>query len=156
MPTTRWSRTRTLVGACLTAVLVATTLVATSSPAAAHTKLSPRGYCSGTELTPHRDAYGGAISVFISYSSANGGTNCVWAQKNLNRHLNEYMEVFIGECATGNPGYPCEPLNFARDPGYYNYYAGPRSITGTAGNCLLVYVKYRNLGEERWSGIHCG
>ncbi len=153
---THRSTTRSLLGAFLAAVLVATTLAVTSSPAAAHPKLSPGASCPGTELSPHRDAYGGAISVFISYSSANGGTNCVWAQKNLNRDRAERMEVFIGRCASGNPGFPCEPLVFDRDPGNFQYYAGPAQITGTAGRCILVYVVYRNLPEERWGPIHCG
>ncbi|MEU6076952.1 hypothetical protein [Micromonospora sp. NPDC047074] len=155
LSTTR-SRTRALLGAFAAMVLVAAGLVVTAAPASAHTKLSPRASCAGTELSPHRDAYGGAISVFVSYSSANGGTNCAWAQKNLNRDKAEHMEVFIGRCATNNPGYPCEPLVFDRDPGTYQYYAGPVQITGTAGRCIMVYVVYRNLAEERWGPIHCG
>ncbi|MFY1669215.1 hypothetical protein ACN27G_04525 [Plantactinospora sp. WMMB334] len=154
--TTYLSRRRALVGAFLATVLVAASLLVTGSPASAHVKLSPRATCSGTELSPHRDAYGGAISVFVSYSSANGGTNCVWAQKNLNRDRAEHLEVFVGRCATGNPGYPCEPLVFDRDYGNFQYYAGPAQITGTAGRCILVYVVYRNLSEERWGPIHCG
>ncbi|WP_329108723.1 hypothetical protein OG792_08765 [Micromonospora sp. NBC_01699] len=150
-----WSKTRPLIGAILAAILVAATLAVTGSPASAHTKLSPGASCSGTELSPHRDAYGGAISVFISYSSANGGTNCVWAQKNLNRDKSEHMEVFIGKCPTGNSGNACEPLVFDRDSGNFQYYAGPAQVTGTADRCILVYVVYRNLAEERWGPIHC-
>jgi hypothetical protein len=148
-------RTRALIGAFLTAVLAAVTLTVTGSPASAHTKLSPRPTCPGTELSPHLDAYGGAISIFIYYSSADGGTNCAWAQKNLNRDKSEHMEVFIGRCGTGHATYPCEPLVFDRDSGNYQYYAGPVQVTGTADRCILVYVVYRDLDEELWGPIHC-
>ncbi|MEU8262972.1 hypothetical protein AB0C02_20370 [Micromonospora sp. NPDC048999] len=156
MASSTYRSMRSLLGAFLTAVLVATTLAVTSSPAAAHTKLSPGASCPGTELSPHRDAYGGAISVFIYYSSANGGTNCVWAQKNLNRDKSESMDILVGRCGTNNPGYPCEPIVFDHDPGNFQYYAGPVKVTGTASRCIIVSVTYRNLSSETWGPIHCG
>jgi len=83
--------------------LVLAGTVLTASPAVTHTKLSPRATCPGSELSPHHDLFGGQVSVFVAYSSARGGTNCAWPQKNVNRGTEEFLDVWIDRCATGDP-----------------------------------------------------
>ncbi|CAM3910112.1 Secreted protein [Nocardiopsis gilva] len=151
---THRSTIRSLIGVSLTAALTAMMLAVTALPASAHTKLSPRAYCSGIELSPHRDALGGAISIFISYSSANGGTNCAWAQKNVNRDKSEPLTLFLGVCPTGDPRNPCEPIGKS-DFGNFRYYAGPVEINDTAGRCIMVSVRYHGYTED-FGPMHCG
>ncbi|MEO3742091.1 hypothetical protein [Plantactinospora sp. B5E13] len=151
----RRSQPRAVLGAGLILLLVALGVVAAPGPASAHAKLSPGGSCPGSELSPHRDFFNGQVSVFVYYSSANGGTNCAWAQKNVGRGTAQYLNVGIGVCPTGNPGFPCEPVDFDDDRNAWEYYAGPVRVDNTAGRCIMIWAEY--LDQERTIGpVHCG
>ncbi|WP_329102179.1 hypothetical protein OG792_23160 [Micromonospora sp. NBC_01699] len=138
---------RFLAGTTLVAIALAATLAMTTAPAAAHSKLNPQPSCGAGEL-PHFDVFSGQVSVFVYYSSANGGTNCAWAQKNVNRTTAEPLGIALYRCATGNPNAACNPTAVDTDSGNFQYYAGPVRVTGTAGGCILIQVIYRSSRAE--------
>ncbi len=94
--------------AALTGALLAGTVLVTTSSASAHPILNPHPTCPGN-LLDHHDFFNGQISVFVYFSTANNGTNCVWAQKNVRRGTPEPLNVFVERCSTGNPANPCRP-----------------------------------------------
>jgi hypothetical protein len=136
-------------------VLLASILALTAAPASAHTKLSPRPTCPGGEL-PHQDFFNGQISAFLYFSSVANGTNCVWAQKNVNRGTPESLNIRLEVCATGNPANPCNPgVHWDDDPGQWQYYAGPVTLSNAAGKCIVIRVTYRGQTGSR-GPFHCG
>lgn len=143
IPSMRRLARRSLAGVALIAVALAATLTMTTSPAAAHGKLNPQPSCGSGEL-PHFDVFGGQISVFVYYNSASGGTNCAWAQKNVNRGTAEPLGMALYRCSTGNANAACNPDAVDTDPvSNYQYYAGPVRVTGAAGRCTVIEVVYR-------------
>ena len=145
---------RSVVGVALVAAMVASGLALTGSPAAAHTKLSPFPSCSGGEIG-HYHTHSSRISVFVSFSSASGGTNCVWAQKQTNRGTPESMNLRLFRCSTGSPGSACNATAVDQDPGSWSFFAGPVQLTNTAGRCIVVHVVYQ--GSTAVIGpVHCG
>jgi len=154
---------RRLLGSALTALVFAVGLVAPASPATAGTTpppiLNPPGSspCSGT-LIDHYHRFNNAVTIYLYYSSANGGTNCAWAQKETRRGTADYMDIWIGRCSTGNPSRCSLEDNITwsePDYGYFRYYAGPVQITATAGRCIAIYVWYRE-SEGIVHPTHCG
>jgi hypothetical protein len=136
-------------GVAAAAVAVAV-LAMTGAPATAHhPPLSPSPYCTGSQVGSYH-THGGQITVFVHYSSANGGTNCVWAQKNVNRGTAQWMELEAFGYCRGN-----ECLTPQHDRGSFRYYAGPLTATHLAGRCIEVSVRY----SGSWAHLgpfHCG
>ncbi|MFD8691980.1 hypothetical protein [Streptomyces sp. NPDC059651] len=114
--------------------------------------------CPGSQVGSYAISYGGeTISrVYVFYSSASNGTNCVvnTAVKYAG-HAYE-MDVYIQ---------PSGSIRYATDGGNYSSYAGPVKLTGMDGHCLDVDASAANsprgaYGEViytgHWHGIHCG
>jgi hypothetical protein len=141
--------------AALTALVATMSVALTASPASAHTKLSPSPSCPGGELT-HYHRFSNQVSIFVFFSSASGGTNCVWAQKQTNRGTPETMNVVLYRCATGNPGAACNPTALDQDFGQWEFYAGPVQLTNTSGRCIMIDVFYRTSWATPIGPAHCG
>lgn len=144
-----------LLAVAVVGSLVAGGLGIIGSPAAAHTKLSPFPTCAGSEVG-HYHTHGSAVSVFVNFSSASGGTNCVWAQKQTNRGTATTMNVVLYRCSTGNPSSACNPTALDQDPGAWQFFAGPVQLTGTAGRCIMVEVFYQGSWSPLIGPVHCG
>jgi hypothetical protein len=137
----------------LTGGMLAGTVLVTTSSASAHPILSPRASCPGGQLD-HHDFFSGQISVFVHFSSASGGTNCAWAQKNVRRGTAEPLNAFIIRCATGNPANPCNGTAVDQDPGNWQFFSGPVQLTNTNNRCIVVGADYRG-STAQTAPHHC-
>lgn len=144
-----------LTGAALAAVMLAASLSLTASPAAAHTKLDPSPSCAGGQVG-HYHRFGGDVTIFIDFTNAGGGTNCAWAQKQTSRGTEQFMNISIRRCATGNPNAACNATALDQDPGDWEYYAGPVRVDNAAGKCIMVRVFYRGSWSSFIGPAHCG
>lgn len=96
------------------------------------------------------------MTVRVYYSSASGGTNCVWAVKNVDvgKAESQLMNIEFYRCDSGNPRTArCRYID--DDPGYWTWYAGPIGDTGLAGLCIVVMVLFRGTWEIQ-GPYHCG
>lgn len=148
---------RAVLAGALTAVLLAAGLAVGATPAAAHTKLSPSPSCPGGEIRHGHETFSqGTVTVFIDFSSANGGTNCAWGQKQFARGTPTSMNLQLARCATGNPNNACNPTAIVGDPGNWSYYVGPVSVSSAAGRCIMWRVRVGSVWHP-WRGpAHCG
>ena len=152
-------RRAALAGTMVTALLVAT-LAVTGTPASAHTKLDPHPSCPGSQVNHLHNNLSIPLTAFVFYSSANGGTNCMWVQKETHRGHQDDMVLVFQRCATGNPSNPCNPTLTRRDPetggGSFQFYAGPLQFGQADNRCIRFRVRIHG-NWTAWSGrINCG
>ncbi|KXK62426.1 hypothetical protein AWW66_08230 [Micromonospora rosaria] len=122
--------------------------------------MSPHPTCAGSRVGGyHLYSEDTTLSLFVYYSPANGGTNCVWVQKEQNtgtRGTPEWMYVSIARCATNNPNNCGTRSGRDTDSGNFQYYAGPVTTSSTASRCIVIDVAYRNFGTVERGPFHCG
>lgn len=90
-------------------------------------------------------------TLYVYYSAANGGTNCLWFQKNYHRGTPSPTFVDIGVCGA-TPSTPCTVKD--KNDGSFKYYAGPVRATGTANRCIDSVVKIEGY-SHRFGPFHC-
>ena len=107
--------------------------------------------CHGTRIAsmPMKSGAKKAGRVELWYSPANGGTNCVIVyDKRAGKHT---IGAYIDRRNVG--GWD------KKDVGYYNYYAGPRSLRNMNGTCVSwggnMYIGSRYYSAFRFNK-HCG
>ncbi|MGW1711407.1 hypothetical protein ACWCP8_39780 [Streptomyces sp. NPDC002206] len=100
--------------------------------------------------------------VYLYYSTANGGTNCaVTVDTYFGTSTSKDMSIFIGRCAAGSSaGSSCFQDQYTSDTGNYSWYAGPRSVTGTANRCVTLNGVIHNpsgssLAQVVTLSVHC-
>ncbi|WP_409470910.1 hypothetical protein [Streptomyces sp. HC307] len=105
---------------------------------------SAAGYgCSGNLIDTYNVKTSSVVKygvVYLYYSTADGGTNCaVTVDTYFGTSTTKHMAIFIGRCAAGStPGSACSQDQYTSDSGNYTWYAGPRSVTGTANRCVTL------------------
>ncbi|GAA3818788.1 hypothetical protein GCM10022206_66380 [Streptomyces chiangmaiensis] len=127
------------------------------------------GYgCSGSLIDSYAVRTNGGTgtrygTLYLYYSTANGGTNCaVTVDTYFGTSVKKYMEVYIWRCVAGTTaGQFCDSDQSANDTGNYYSYAGPRSVTGTASRCIMVYGRIDNpygsdVATASTVATHCG
>ncbi|MFK3979630.1 hypothetical protein ACI2K4_04540 [Micromonospora sp. NPDC050397] len=145
------------LGVLLTALL-AGILTVTTSPASAHDKLNPYPTnCAGSQVGHwHNSELTVDLTAFVFYSSGNGGTNCVWVQKQSHRDHAESMRLEVQRCASNIPGNPCNATLTVADEGLFQYYAGPATVSQADNRCIRFRVRLHG-GWTGWTEpIHCG
>lgn len=131
------------VAAVLAVVLVSTIGFVGEARAADNMPGSPPSSCPGSQVSesPRSKTVGSSkITLYIYYSSANGGTNCAIARKSGSWYgkptwLN--LEIWRSDSAP-SASWPYA----AYDRGRYSYYAGAAYIQNTNGRCIDVSVSY--------------
>lgn len=84
-------------------------------------------------------------TVFLTYSSANGGSNCVVTIRN-NAGSNVYMQADIRQSGT---------TAWKPDDNWYSWYAGPVHLYNMSGRCVDWYGSINGYSAgQYWS--HCG
>lgn len=124
-------------------LVVVTTLVGTQGASANDNVPGPtRSSCAGS-LVKHfpvkLSSKYGSVKIYVYYSKANGGTNCIiakksgaWAGKKTFMNLGLYRYDYRAAGA----GYPYD----VHDYGSYKYYAGAVWIPHTNGHCISAYL----------------
>ncbi|WP_326844472.1 hypothetical protein OHB33_40635 (plasmid) [Streptomyces sp. NBC_01558] len=135
----------------LTSLATVTCLGFAVAPAASAAPQGGYG-CAGNQVGAHniKNTDGSTWgTIYVYYSSANGGTNCAVnvAKKYAGqRHL---LEVRISQ---GNRA--------EKQSGYFYEYAGPVSLTNTDGKCITlagwVTSPSGNAVGDQWTDVHCG
>lgn len=111
--------------------LAATLLIPTPAAAAADSLAPSTGPCPGALVGTYD--VGDTARMEIWYSPANGGTNCFKTVSAGDKSQKRFLRVW--GAAVGSD----QPAN--SDEGFYSHYAGPVTITGTAGKCISVTSK---------------
>ncbi|MFJ1709814.1 hypothetical protein [Kitasatospora sp. NPDC088346] len=121
--------------------------------------------CSGSVIDTYpvyADDTGVHVSdVILYYSPANNGTNCVVnvATSEGGYGTRHWMAVGISVCGY-SPGTCPNENHHEGEEGAFQYYAGPKSIYSTNGECLKirgVNVSPNNgTGIREEAGVHCG
>ncbi len=143
-------KSKVLAGAAAVAASVGLTL-ATAPGALAATGTSgwasTGSSCSGSAISSQYLA-GGKFKYVLSYSSANGGTNCLKLYNYTGQRT--YMQVKLESS---------DYKAMAWDDGNYSQYAGAVRIHGVAGKCINQYVGVSWGGHfytaDRYN-VHCG
>ena len=84
--------------------------------------------------------YGDSVSeLVVYYSGASGGTNCA-GMNHLGAAYGQSLltSVDLWTCSNTSPSATCNTTGHKYDQGYYAYYAGPVTFTGTAGRCIAA------------------
>ncbi|KJK56416.1 hypothetical protein [Saccharothrix sp. ST-888] len=99
----------------------------------------------------------------LYYSSANGGTNCAVAvDTHFGSGVTKYQGVWIWRCTAGSSaGDFCEYDQSDYDDGTFAWYAGPATVTGTAGRCIRLFGRIDNptssaTADASTLATHCG
>lgn len=155
-------RIRTTLSA--TFAMLAATLFITPSANAAEvgTEGTAGAYgCSGT-LIDTRNISDGVRTygkLYVYYSSASSGTNCVVAVDTyFGASVLKFMAVGINRCATS----ACTSIDrSAEQSDNFYQYAGPVSITGTNGHCITAWAQIARAsngegGRGSMPASHCG
>lgn len=133
------------VAAVLAIVLASTIGFIGEAQAADNMPGSPPSSCPGGQIddneSPKSKTIGSnKITLYIYYSSANGGTNCVIARKSGSWYGSPtWLNLRIWRADSAPSGsWPYA----AYDRGRYSYYAGAAYIQNTNGRCIDVSVAY--------------
>lgn len=138
-----------LIAAVPATALVATLLV----PATAHAAdtLTPRGNCPGSIVGTY--PVGNTAQMQVWYSPANGGSNCIKTVSTNGKTSERYLRVWATAVGTSQNN---------SDEGFYRHYAGPLTLTGTAGTCISATAK-ASPGRKQAGAVshsidnkHCG
>ncbi|MGO1791716.1 MAG: hypothetical protein ACTHZ5_16015 [Micrococcaceae bacterium] len=112
--------------------LAATLLIPTPAAAAADSLAPSTGPCPGALVGTYD--VGDTARMEIWYSPQAGGTNCLkTVSSTSSKSQKRFLRVW--GAAVGSD----QPAN--SDEGFYSHYAGPVTITGTAGKCISVTSK---------------
>lgn len=118
--------------------------------------LATREGCTGTLFDRTHD---GRIDVYVGYTSADGGTNCAWAEKhNGSTAQREDLGVSLYRCMAGTRDGAVDcwvDLGPASQRAPFYLYAGPVSLSPTAGRCIVVDTWYRGVYDHTKAG-RCG
>jgi len=131
-------------------VLMITGVVAGAAPASAKDNVpgSPKSSCAGSVVKtyPISTRYG-SVKVYVYYSSAHHGTNCIIAKKSgAWKGKKTFMNLRIERSDASHLGY--YPY-VAYDVGAYKSYAGAISIPNTNGRCVNIDL---DLGSTKSAG----
>lgn len=148
-------RFRTSIAALATAVITMGSMVLTSGTASALDNMpgKPPSSCPGHVLSgfplTKKVGSGNSLSLYVYYSSANGGTNCAIVKKSGSwKSKKTYLDVHIWkDNVSAESGWP----DGAWDQGNYYSYAGAAYITHTNGKCIDVISNY-GLHKDDWNG----
>lgn len=108
-------------------------------------ELANTGPCPGQVVATY-PLSGQDAHLEISYSPADGGTNCARAVL-THPGVDQYVSVQLHE--SGNVA------NHNSEEGLFATYAGPVAITGTDGACITASANTRR-GTAVIAGAHCG
>lgn len=149
------------------ASIVASLVTITGGLIASAPAASASGYgCSGSEVS-HYNLYNGSTLwgvTHLYYSTSAGGTNCaVTVDTHFGSSSAKYMGVHLYLCRAGTTaGTPfCNwDVGDTQDAFYYTY-AGPVTITGTAGRCIEIGGFENNpaglvSAQFETAATHCG
>ncbi|MFV8187531.1 MULTISPECIES: hypothetical protein [unclassified Streptomyces] len=137
--------------AALSGLAIAIGLTVTATPIASAATQDAYG-CAGTQVGTHniKDTDGTVWgSIYVYYSSANGGTNCAVNVSKVYVGQPHHMEVhlFLGS-------------KVVSDSGTYSSYAGPVRVTGADGKCIDITGEVDAPSGKSvaagWYGVHCG
>lgn len=133
------------------AALVASAgLLAAAGPASAASGAEPapraayQGECGAGFTVVNSAAVADLGTVYLTYSKADGGSNCVVTKRNATGEA-----VHMAAYAT----LADDPDNSVVDEGEFTSYAGPATVVGTTGQCVawggeIDGVKYDNPGSN--------
>ncbi len=124
--------------AALLLAMVAAVVSPASASASDNVPGSPRSSCAGS-LVNHfpitRSTKYGKVTIYVYYSRANGGTNCIIAVKSgawVGKKTFMNLALWRDDHRASGSGYPYNVY----DSGAYRYYAGAISIPHTNGRCI--------------------
>ncbi|MFD6193630.1 hypothetical protein [Streptomyces sp. NPDC060275] len=123
--------------------------------------------CSGNLVGTYDVRTGGGTKygvINVYYSSANGGTNCAAVVDTYwGTGTTKNMIASIWKCKAGTVpgGGTCSIDTQDNDNGYYSWYAGPVTVTGTASRCISVWGTIWSPSNStdangRGVAVHCG
>lgn len=125
--------------------------------------------CSGTRQEHLPVMSGSTVVGYVDlyYSSANNGTNCVrTVSAGPSAGVTKFMLAKVYRCTGGAGSTNCSDGGggFDRrdeDKGRFASYAGPVSVTGTAGRCVSFFGIITWGGRDLGAGpspraVHCG
>ncbi len=145
------SSIRSRAGAVLVALaLMITGVVVGATPASAEDNVpgKPASSCAGSVVNKYviKTKYGSA-TVYLYYSSAHHGTNCIIAKKSGGwKGRKTFMNLIIERSDASHLGqFPY----VAYDVGAYKSYAGAISIPNTNGRCVNINL---DLGSTKSAG----
>ncbi|MGI5377110.1 hypothetical protein ACQEV2_23270 [Streptomyces sp. CA-251387] len=109
--------------------------------------------CPGSQIDTYniKDENGSTWgSIYLYYSSANGGTNCVINMTKKYAGQRHYMDVKLWHSSDDD-----------KDEGYFYEYAGPALVTNSNGKCITLsgWVAdpgYNKIVGDQWQNVHCG
>lgn len=135
--------------AAVPATALAAVLLVPHPANAATDGLTLVGDCPGSLVGTYQ--VGESAQMKVWYSPANGGTNCIktTSSKTGDRYLYVWASIADGEQSNS-------------DEGYYKYYAGPITLTNTAGKCLSLLSKassdtsLQGAAHRSFNRKHCG
>lgn len=114
--------------------------------------LNPHPTCPGSLAGAYDWKSGNTLlgTLYVYYSSANGGTNCLWLQKSYHRGTPSYMYVDVAVCS----GSTCTVKDIDEGPDFKSY-AGEVIATGTAGKCIDSIGVIEGFAKH-FGPFHCG
>lgn len=100
-------------------------------------------------------------TLLVYYSSANGGTNCAVTYRSPGFSGKSNMEAAVGRCRDSSTVPLCSTDKSDVDNGTYGTYAGPVSVTQTAGHCIVAsgWIEEPRTGTDGYADLtrsHCG
>ncbi|MEU3664100.1 hypothetical protein AB0E77_30820 [Streptomyces sp. NPDC032940] len=137
--------------ALLSGLLVAAGLNLVAAPSAS---AAAEAYgCPGSQIDTYniKDENGSTWgSIYLYYSSANGGTNCVINMTKKYAGQRHYMDVKLWHSGDSD-----------KDEGYFTQYAGPATVTNSNGKCITLSgwvadPAYNKIVGDQWQNVHCG
>lgn len=137
-----------LIAAVPATAITAVLLVPTTASAASN-DMNLIGDCPGDLVGTYQ--VGDSAQMKVWYSSENGGTNCIktTSSKDSERYLYIWAALTGGDQVTS-------------DEGRYKSYAGPLTLTNTAGKCLTLLSKAspdkspQGAAHKSFGKKHCG
>lgn len=134
----------TIPATALTAVLLVP-----STASAASSEMDLTGDCPGALVGAYQ--VGSSAQMKVWYSPVNGGTNCIktTSSKSNERYLYIWAALPGGDQSNS-------------DEGRYKSYAGPLTLTNTAGKCLTLLSKAspdkspQGAAHKSFGKKHCG
>lgn len=135
--------------ATVPATALAAVLLVPHPANAATDELKLVGDCPGSLVGTYQ--VGDSAQMKVWYSPANGGTNCI--KTTSSKSSDRYMYVWAALT---------DGTQINSDEGRYKYYAGPITLTNTAGKCLSLLSKASKDGSPQgaahksFGSKHCG
>jgi hypothetical protein len=121
--------------------------------------------CPGSQIDVYDVSNGSVVysQVHLFFSAVNGGTNCAVNVKVGSLYgASTWVGVAIQRCDSYSGGGVCQGPQIGDPPGshVYLYYAGPVTVTQTAGKCVGLWASTddRSGGYASFqaNAVHCG